>query len=190
MTRAGRAGQAVELAAARVQVVAAGAPRDGRESLTLTRAGWTPEVYRSIAELGEHAAEVRALVAFRVERPGRRSRREQPAARYATTRLIVDAEQATLGGAPLREAVWGWLELLATETRDWPLVERVHSQLQGWSGEQGAQARELLATVGPLAPLARLAGLDVAEAQAMAATGDLDEPSLRMLAGLRGHRLP
>ncbi|MPQ99095.1 hypothetical protein GB931_14425 [Modestobacter sp. I12A-02628] len=186
MTRAGRAGLATELAAARARVVSAGAPRDGREALTLARGGWTAEAYWSIAELGQHAADVGALVAYRVEHPGRRSRREQPAARYAVNRLIVDAEQATLGGAPLRTAVWGWLELLAVEARDWPLVEQVHRHLQGWS----AEARELLATVGPLAPLTRLAGMDDAEARSLAAAGMLDEPGLRLLAGLRGYRLP
>lgn len=136
----------------------------------LTRLGWRPGTYRRLEALAERAAECGAIV----------SRSPQGS---ATRELVAWAEGLSRSGLRL-ETIFAWLALLVEQTSE-PGATLVRDQLNRLAGlpdEAWALRR--------WAPWVWAAGLDFTEALAALVADRLGEEGLRMLAGLRGIRLP
>lgn len=146
----------------------------------MAAAGWPPDGYARLLTLAAHAHAVQ-------------SRWD---AEEAITWVITDAWQFVYN-----DRVWPeflpWLVLLMSApdpTREealFDLVSRMDPDPDQPSvGRRGVEWDAWVRQVGPLAALAYAAGLTRPEACARRAAGTLAEQELRLLAGLRGWRLP
>lgn len=152
----------------------------------LLAAGWTPLTYAWIRRLVEHARRTGAAVY-----PHGGGTTTAQARRWgAGLRLTEVAEWLAEDGVPIA-VLAPWLTVIAGDP-DAARTERLRIALWSWTDpdawhESPAEWPERLGTV---AALTWAAGLTLEEACARATVDTLTEDGLRMMAGLRGYRLP
>jgi hypothetical protein len=140
--------------------------------------GGQPEFYERMATLGAHTAAIGAgMIAWADEHP----------AKYATRALIRTGEQFT-AHSQTPVLLQGWLVVWASDL-DPDRAEVMDNDLRRmqWTTKISDWPMEALGEIGPYAYAAGLSG---EEARAAHAAGTLDAGRLRLLAGLRGYRLP
>ena len=165
---------------------------------SLHDAGWTPETYGLLARLAEHALTAGAHAASLTNDAirhlvlphyyGDETRRATLWASVVTRHMFRLGEFAIWRGVALPEMT-AWLTVYASAVdRDESTTLRFG--VEEWGRASAVPLAAWSVAAGDMGAFAYAAGLTPVEAQQRAAVGTLDADDLRMLAALRGWRLP
>ena len=149
-------------------------------------AGWTPEHYAQMRTWGEQAVFLGSYIAGPNRVPADEKAAGVARALAFTARATAPSEMVREFGSGWPQAVMPWLEALTWvhAKDDWSAIRRSALQMMT-TGACWEYDRAVGRTLGPLA---MAAGLTVAEAEAQARAGALNEQTLRVLMGLRAER--